>query len=163
MTDSVMNILNDILKVEGIEEAFSCFLVHRPHAETEKIQLWQQELTKALRGITQLEQIEMAIRQYLSVAATCSQSRLQMLMEILESLVKGGALGARMVCETVISCDKLQYSNQHFWIECFKLVYKIVDMVEYKGVREIMKVTIIFEINFVSVCLFVTSLSFCNW
>lgn len=135
-----MNVLNDILKVEGIEEAFSCFLVHRPHAESEKLQLWQQELTKVLRGITQQEQVEIAIRQYLSVAATCSQSRLQFLMEILESLVRGGVLGARLACETVISCDKLQYNNQHFWIESFKLVYKIVDMVEYKGVREIMKV-----------------------
>lgn len=140
MTDSVINLLNDILKVEGIEEAFSCFLVHRPNAETEKLQLWQQELTKVFRGITQQEQVEIAIRQYLSVAATCSHSKLQLLMEMLESLVRGGTLGARMVCEIVISCDKLQYNNQLFWIECFKLLRKIVDMVEYKGVREIMKV-----------------------
>lgn len=140
MTESIVTVLNDMLKVEGIEEAFSCFLVHKTNAETERLQLWQQELTKVLRGITQPEQVEIAIRQYLSIAATCSQSSLQLLMEILESLVRAGTLGARLVCETVISYDKLQYNNHYFWIESFKLVYKIVDMVEYKGVREIIKV-----------------------
>lgn len=133
-----MNILNDVLKVEGIEEAFSCFLIHRPNAEREKIQSWQQELTTALRASTQ-EQLEPALRLYLNVASTCSQSRLQLLMNLLESLVRAGAIAARLVCETIITCDKLQHNNQYFWIECFKLLYKIIDMVEYKGVREIMK------------------------
>lgn len=133
-----MSILNDILKIESIGEAFSCFLVHRTNAEREKVQTWQQELSAAIRRINQ-EQVEVAVRQYLAITSICSYSRLQLLIEILESLVRNGTLPARLVCETIITCDKLQHSNQYFWNECFKLIYRIIDMVEYKGVREIMK------------------------
>lgn len=143
MCESVLSILSDILKVEGIEEAFSCFLVHRPNAEREKITLWQQELQNAFSGINQ-DQVESSVRQYLSIAATCSYSRLQLLIELLEALVKNGTLGARLVCETIITSDKLNHGNQNFWVECFKLLRRIIDMVEYKGVREIMKVMTVY-------------------
>ncbi|KAJ8970204.1 hypothetical protein NQ314_001351 [Rhamnusium bicolor] len=138
MTEALTTVLSDILKVEGIEEAFSCFLVHRSNSETEKISIWQQKISAALRGATQ-EQLDIALRQYLSVAAGCSHSPLQLLMELLESSVRNGTLGARKVCEFVITSEILQHNNSIFWIECFKLIRKIIDLVEYKGVREIMK------------------------
>ncbi|EFA00475.1 mediator of RNA polymerase II transcription subunit 23 [Tribolium castaneum] len=138
MGEPLTNVLTDILKVEGIEEAFSCFLVHRPSAEKEKVAVWQQELNTALRSIPQ-EQLDTALRQYLNTAVLCSQSKLQLLMELLESVVRNGTIGARIVCEVVMNFDKLQHTNARFWIECFKLVRKIIDLVEYKGVREIMK------------------------
>lgn len=47
-----MSVLNDILKVESIEEAFMCFLVHRAATEKEKVSAWQLELTTALRAAT---------------------------------------------------------------------------------------------------------------
>lgn len=142
MGEALTSILSDILRVEGIEEAFSCFLVHRSNSEAEKITLWQQKLITVLRGATP-EQLEIALRQYLSIAATCSHSQLQLLMDLIESCVKSGALGARKVCEVVISSEILQHCNTHFWIECFKLIRNIIDLVEYKGVREIMKVNFI--------------------
>ncbi|CAH1171324.1 unnamed protein product [Phaedon cochleariae] len=138
MSEAVSLILNDILKVEGIEEAFSCFLVHKANSETEKISLWQQELGTAFRG-TNSEQLDSVLRQFLSVASKCSLSRLQLLMELLETAVKTGTLPARKVCEIIITSDTLQHNNKHFWVESFKLIKKIIDMVEYKGVREIMK------------------------
>lgn len=142
MCETLNTILSDILKVEGIEEAFSCFLVHRPKNEEEKIAIWQQELNNAFRNITP-EQLDMAIRQYLSVILGCSYSQMHLLMDLLENTVKSGSLPARKLCETIISCDLLQYNNSCFWIECFKLIKRIIDMVEYKGVREIMKVSYI--------------------
>lgn len=146
MGEALTSILSEILRVEGIEEAFSCFLVHRPNSEVEKITSWQQKLITVLRGATP-EQLEIALRQYLSVAATCSHSQLQLLMELLESCVKNGALGARKVCEIIITSDLLQHNVTHFWIECFKLIRKIIDLVEYKGVREIMKVSFVFFLS----------------
>lgn len=138
MTEVLSALISDILKVEGIEEAFSCFLVHRPENEREKIAHWQQEFCTAFRGINP-EQIDIALRHFLSVALICSQSRLQLLMNILENVVKNGALNARQVCELIITFDKLQYTNTNFWIECFKFIHRVIDLVEYKGVREIMK------------------------
>jgi mediator of RNA polymerase II transcription subunit 23 len=48
-----------------------------------------------------------------------------------------------MVCECILSCEKLQYQQEDFWVESFRLIRKIIGGVDYKGVREIMKV--IFE------------------
>lgn len=139
MAEVLTNVLNEILKVEGIEESFSCSLVHRPNAEKERVTQWQQELNTALRTIPQ-EQQDAILRQYLNTALTCAQSKLQLLMELLETMVRNGIVGARLVCEVVMNFDKLQYTNARFWVECFRLVRKIIDLVEYKGVREIMKV-----------------------
>lgn len=45
----------------------------------------------------------------------------------------------RMVCEHILSCDRLTYQNKNFWIESFQLIRKVINGVDYKGVREIMK------------------------
>lgn len=139
MCEAVLNILNDILRVETIEEAFSCVLVHRVNLERDKISAWEQELAAVLRNAS-AEQIEIAIRQYLVIAANTSHSRLQLLMELLEQLVKSGTVPARLVCDIIITNDKLIYQNQDFWLKSFKLLKNIIDNVEYKGVRDIMKV-----------------------
>lgn len=142
MCEALTTILNDILKVEGIEEAFSCFLVHRPKNEEEKNATWQQELNNVFRNVSP-DQLDMAIRQYLSVTSGCSYNQMHLLIDLLENTVKSGSLPVRKLCEMLISSDLLQYNNSRFWIECFRLLKHIIDMVEYKGVREIMKVKII--------------------
>ncbi|XP_071446035.1 mediator of RNA polymerase II transcription subunit 23 isoform X2 [Hetaerina americana] len=135
----VTNIVNEILKVEGIEEAFSCFLVHRPEQEADKVAHFQKELKNAFEGLA-AEQQEAGIRQYLILAsAMTNQSRLQLLFSHLENLVTGGVLPARMVCESILACEKMQYQNEDFWVECFKLIKNIIGGVDYKGVRAIMK------------------------
>nr|CAI5826619.1 unnamed protein product [Callosobruchus analis] len=139
MADTVIPVLNDILKVEGIEETFSCFLVHRPNVEAEKIAAWQQELNNTFRKNASPEQLDLMIRHYLGIISKCSHNQIQLLIQLLESAVKSGALPARRVCELTITSEILQHSNGHFWIECFRLIKKIIDLVEYKGVREIMK------------------------
>nr|CAD7200499.1 unnamed protein product [Timema douglasi] len=110
------------IKVEGIEEAFSCFLVHRPELEAEKIQNWQHELQTVFIA-TPSEHQEAGVRQYLVMAAgMTNSSRLKM-----------------MVCECILACEKLQYLQGDFWVECFNLIRRIIGGVDYKGVREIMK------------------------
>ncbi|KAJ9591915.1 hypothetical protein L9F63_001517, partial [Diploptera punctata] len=135
----INNIVNDILKVEGFEEAFSCFMVHRPEHENEKVQNFQQELQSVLSGLNQ-EQQETGVRLYLLKAAEMTNhNRLQLLLSLLEKLVASNILPARMVCECILSCEKLHYQQEGFWVECFRLIRKIIGGVDYKGVREIMK------------------------
>lgn len=133
----IANIVNDIMRVEAIEEAFSCFLVHR--SEDEKAQSFQQELQNALNGLAPEHQ-ESGVKQFLNMAATMTNySRLQILFHLLDSMVAQNVLQARMVCECILTCEKLLYQNEDFWIECFNLIRKIIGGVNYKGVREIMK------------------------
>lgn len=45
----------------------------------------------------------------------------------------------RMLCDKVLSCEKLDYERKTFWIQSFRLIKKVISHVDYKGVREIMK------------------------
>lgn len=46
----------------------------------------------------------------------------------------------RMLCDCILSNEKLEYQNADFWIQSFYLIRRVVGGVDYKGVREIMKV-----------------------
>lgn len=50
---------------------------------------------------------------------------------------------SRMLCDCILTSEKLVYQNADYWIECFNLIRRIIGGVDYKGVREIMKVSII--------------------
>lgn len=47
-----------------------------------------------------------------------------------------------MVCDCILSSDKLHWKNTDFWIHSFHFIRRIIGGVDYKGVREIMKVRI---------------------
>ena len=77
--------------MEGIEEAFSCFLEHCP----EQVQTCQQELQSVLSGLN-AEQQESGVRAYLLKAAEMTNhSHLQLLLSLLENLVASNILLAR--------------------------------------------------------------------
>ncbi|KAL7298235.1 mediator of RNA polymerase II transcription subunit 23 [Trichogramma pretiosum] len=135
----ILTVLNDILKVEAIEEAFSCIIVHNTNKEKEKIKGWQNDLTNAM-VILSLEQRESAVRKFLYTAAEITNyRRMHLIMTLLENLVSTNVLSARMVCECILSCDKLQYQNGEFWIKCFTVIRHIIGGVDYKGIRVIIK------------------------
>lgn len=46
------------------------------------------------------------------------------------------------MCECIINSEYLVHTNSEFWIECFHIIKSILSTVDYKGVREIMKVKI---------------------
>ncbi|XP_058805246.1 mediator of RNA polymerase II transcription subunit 23-like isoform X2 [Phymastichus coffea] len=135
----VSSILNKILKVECIEEAFSCIIVHNPSIEKEKITAWQKELAVAMTGLTS-EQQENVIIRFLNVTGEITNHKqMHLILSLLENLVATNVLPSKMVCERILNCEKLQYKNKEFWIECFTLIRHIIGGVDYKGVREIMK------------------------
>ena len=49
-------------------------------------------------------------------------------------------MSVRLVCESILSSDKLQYKNQTFWCNSFALIHKIIGTVDYKGVRDLLKI-----------------------
>ena len=65
--------------------------------------------------------------------------KLDQLYGFLYTAVGRHVLQARLVCESILNCDKLSYSNSTHWVKSFGLVRKVVGGVDYKGVREIMK------------------------
>jgi len=68
--------------------------------------------------------------------------------------------GCRLVCESLLESEKLVYKNAKFWISSFVLMRKIITDVDYKGVREIMKVKLLDKDVFSCVLIFVIILNF---
>ncbi|KAJ8687549.1 hypothetical protein QAD02_023343 [Eretmocerus hayati] len=135
----IVCILNEILRVEPIEEAFNCIIVHNTNKEKEKIKGWQAELTKSMVGLTP-DQQENSVRKFLCTAAEITNyGRMHLILSLLENLVSNNVLPAKLVCECILNCEKLQYQNEEFWVKCFNLVRHIIGGVDYKGVREVMK------------------------
>jgi hypothetical protein len=62
-----------------------------------------------------------------------NNSQLQLFLETLDNLVKNNVLSARVVCEQILNCEKLEYKNVNFFIESFKLIRKLIGGVDYKG------------------------------
>ncbi|KAI5734599.1 hypothetical protein M8J77_008576 [Diaphorina citri] len=136
----VSTLINDILKVDYIEEAFSCYIIHKLNTQKDRLKCSISEFCSVFQGIPPENQ-ELGIKQFLVLAGnTNSHSRKGFLFNVLEQLVADNVLPARLVCECILSSDKLQYKNEDFWIKSFQLVRKIIGGVDYKGVREIMKI-----------------------
>ncbi|VVD00952.1 unnamed protein product [Leptidea sinapis] len=135
----VGNIVNEILRVETVEEAFSCFLVHKPEQENERLAMYQKKLSNVLTS-TSAEVQDSAIRQYLTLTAVLTNRyKMKQLLTLLENLVNTNILQARMLCDCILTSERLTYQNADFWIECFNLIRRVIGGVDYKGVREIMK------------------------
>ncbi|XP_055535725.1 mediator of RNA polymerase II transcription subunit 23 [Wyeomyia smithii] len=83
---------------------------------------------------------ESSLRQYLNyVAVIPHRNKVHKHMQVLNKIVGLNIIPARLLCEQIMSSEKLVYQNQSFWIECFQVVRKTIGGVDYKGVREIMK------------------------
>ncbi|XP_065332205.1 mediator of RNA polymerase II transcription subunit 23 isoform X2 [Cloeon dipterum] len=135
----ITTILNKVMKIDAVEEAFALYIVHNNEAKRTKFVTILDEL-KAVFSNLSPEHQEAGVKHFLLLTSeTTNLSRLQFLLSLLEQLVADGTLKARLVCEAVMNCEKLQYHRQNFWTECFKLVLKILGGVDYKGVRSVMK------------------------
>lgn len=139
MEAQIIETLNEFLKVQYIEEAFLCVIVHKPDAEKQKCEQFTNNIISLFQN-TSSEGKDAVLRVYLLRAAHSGNlAQLKVLMDTLHKLVTGNLISARVLCDKILSCDKLAFQNKSFWIECFKLIKKIITNVDYKGVREIMK------------------------
>lgn len=68
-----------------------------------------------------------------------SPKRISFLYDCLAMAVETGLLPPRMVCESLINSDSLEWERTQLWALTFKLVRKIIGGVDYKGVRDLLK------------------------
>ncbi|XP_012943009.1 mediator of RNA polymerase II transcription subunit 23 [Aplysia californica] len=71
-----------------------------------------------------------------------NQKRVDAVSFALESLVENSTVEAKSVCDALLSCDKLTFEEELHWVATFKLVRKIIGGVDYKGVRNLLKVVL---------------------
>lgn len=81
--------------METVEEAFSCFLVHKQEQENERLSVYQKKLC-AIMSTPSAELQDSAIRQYLTLTAVLTNRyKMKQLLGLLENLVNNNVLQAR--------------------------------------------------------------------
>lgn len=152
LEERVSAFVDDLLHVEAVEESFNQFIVHRPDLEAAKLEQQTDEWLAILSDSsgsgdqTGSSQADQALKYF--VTAVGSPVRPQShrveaaMVELLEKAVARRVVGARQVCDAVLTSDYLKPDRTSFWVASFGLVRRIIGGVDYKGVREIMKICI---------------------
>lgn len=129
-------------RTETTEEAFNCFTVINPEGDHWKTKLYGEELQKFFSSIPP-ETVESTVRTYVAtIAAQKNRRHLKLLLSLLENLVTTNLLPSRLVCETLLNCEQLTYHNEDFWCQGFDVIFHIIGHVDYKGVRELLKMVL---------------------
>ncbi|XP_043213331.1 mediator of RNA polymerase II transcription subunit 23-like isoform X1 [Amphibalanus amphitrite] len=136
--EKVAGLVNDFLCVEAVEEALNSYLVHHDENENSKLQTFEQELSRLLVS-TQQEEQEQILLAFIGQVSEQSGKRMRKLLAVLERCVLSGALPAKLLCDNLLENKQLAVSRRDLWTETFLLLRRIVHKVDYKGVREIMK------------------------
>ena len=144
LEEKISNFIDDVLKVEAVEEAFNFYIIHRPHLEEAK------EETRAQEWFTILteshDQSDQALKYFINSAANPARNYKfnkkisdDPLIKLLDQSVAKKVVDARKVCDALLNSEHLRADRHDFWLATFQLVRKIIGGVDYKGVREIMK------------------------
>lgn len=136
--ERVVKIMDSMLKLDFVELSFSDISVYRHDEEVMKEKKFQEQMETFFNSQT-TESKEAALLIYISKCDRANSTQLQLFFNTLDLLVKRNVLGARVVCEQILSCEKLDFKNELFFVEGFKLIKRLIGGVDYKGVREIMK------------------------
>lgn len=144
--DRVVKIMDSVLKMDFIELSFSDISVYRPE-EDHKAKKFQEQMEIFFNSQT-TESKEANLTLYITKCEKANLTQLKLFFDTLDTLVKNNVLSARMICEQLMSCEQLNFRNELFFVESFKLIKRLIGGVDYKGVREIMKGKFLFEIKF---------------
>ena len=136
--DRVAKIMDNVLKMDFIELSFSDIAVYREDSEVTRAKKFEEQIENFFNTLTS-ESKEAALLIFISKCDRANLTQLKLFYNTLDHLVKNNVITARVVCEQILSSEKLDFKNELFFIESFKLIKRLIGGVDYKGVREIMK------------------------
>uniref|UniRef100_A0A672UPM7 Mediator of RNA polymerase II transcription subunit 23 n=1 Tax=Strigops habroptila TaxID=2489341 RepID=A0A672UPM7_STRHB len=127
-------------KTEVIEEAFPGMFMDTPEDERTKLISCLGAFRQFWSSLSQ-ESHEQCVQWIVRfIHSQHSPKRISFLYDCLAMAVETGLLPPRMVCESLINSDTLEWERTQLWALTFKLVRKIIGGVDYKGVRDLLKV-----------------------
>jgi mediator of RNA polymerase II transcription subunit 23 len=132
--ERIEKIIDSVLKIE--ESTFSDM---QPEIESGNRLKDFQDKTENFFNQQSPEAKEANLSIYISRCSEANYHQLCILFNTLDLLVKNNVLTSRLVCEQILNSDKLDSKHELFFVECFKMIKRLIGGVDYKGVREIMK------------------------
>ncbi|KAM6324076.1 mediator of RNA polymerase II transcription subunit 23 isoform 6-T6 [Aegotheles albertisi] len=140
METQLQSIFEEVVKTEVIEEAFPGMFMDTPEDERTKLISCLGAFRQFWNSLSQ-ESHEQCIQWIVRfIHSQHSPKRISFLYDCLAMAVETGLLPPRMVCESLINSDTLEWERTQLWALTFKLVRKIIGGVDYKGVRDLLKV-----------------------
>ena len=149
--ERVSGFVSDLVKIETVEEAFNLYLVHRSDLDDANEETSIREWLSILQEISELStesatissQQDVALRLFVQTMSQQKKNSLvKKMAKHLERAVAERVISARQICDVVLNQEFLRYENETIWTNSLLLVRKIIGGVDYKGVREIMKICI---------------------
>ncbi|KAG8123844.1 putative Mediator of RNA polymerase II transcription subunit 23-like protein [Naja naja] len=126
-------------KTEVIEEAFPGLFMDTPEDERTKLISCLSAFRQFWSNLSQ-ESHEQCVQWIVRfIHSQHSPKRISFLYDCLAMAVETGLLPPRMVCESLLNSDNLEWERTQLWSLTFKLVQKIIGGVDYKGVRDLLK------------------------
>ncbi|KAM9316933.1 mediator of RNA polymerase II transcription subunit 23 isoform 7-T7 [Gastrophryne carolinensis] len=140
MESQLQSIFEEVVKTEVIEEAFAGMFMDTPEDERTKLlsclgafrQFWAE-----LPQESHEQCVQWIVR---FIHGQHSPKRISFLYDCLAMAVETAVLPPKMVCEALVNSDALEWEKTQLWVLTFKLVLKIIGGVDYKGVRDLLKV-----------------------
>lgn len=135
----VHSILNDVLSVTAIEEAFTGYLVYSEEEEQNKKKACCEMFYQFWKAHSQSG--ETILNMYVTHMFSLHSQKISLLFEILSLGVEKGYIQAKLVCDALLSNPKLDYKSKEVWRKSFQLIYSIIfKHIDYKGCRDLLKV-----------------------
>ncbi|XP_063699049.1 mediator of RNA polymerase II transcription subunit 23 [Culicoides brevitarsis] len=115
--------------------------LNRASSATDSLEKRLSELAEAIKECEDdATKKESLIKQNLATVQSQSNQSIKHLFEQFNGLVLDEkVISARVLCELLLDNEQLMPDNKCLWIETFRLIKKLLQHVDYKGVREIMK------------------------
>ena len=124
-----------------MEETFVGFIIESTENEQIKKSNYELEFRELITQLQSPENLDAALKYYVNfTAGLYGHRQITALLQMLEFGVTNNLLPAKMVCEAVLSCPRLQYENGVFWSSAFGLILKIIGNADYKEVRDQLKI-----------------------
>ncbi|XP_074000494.1 mediator of RNA polymerase II transcription subunit 23 isoform X6 [Numenius arquata] len=140
METQLQSIFEEVVKTEVIEEAFPGMFMDTPEDERTKLISCLGAFRQFWSSLSQ-ESHEQCVQWIVRfIHSQHSPKRISFLYDCLAMAVETALLPPRMVCESLINSDMLEWERTQLWALTFKLVRKIIGGVDYKGVRDLLKV-----------------------
>ncbi|XP_074643703.1 mediator of RNA polymerase II transcription subunit 23-like [Tubulanus polymorphus] len=137
--DKVDNMVQQILRADVIQECFGGYIVRSDKNE----KMMKDSSFSILRhqwNTLTVESQDAFIHSFVqNIHKQRNIKRIQMLMDMLESMVEHNLVPAKAICESLVNCDKLNYKACDLWCSSFWLMRKIIGGVDYKGCRDLLR------------------------
>ncbi|KAG9510935.1 Mediator of RNA polymerase II transcription subunit 23, partial [Fragariocoptes setiger] len=139
--DIVQKYIDSALKSEVIEDSFAGYIIPQSFEQQRASINNPQQLKRIILCLSSSQEPEKPIRHYVHLTSQVkTRNKSIILFEMLDNIVKQNNSIARFVCEALLTCDRLDFSNTIFWMHSFEFITRVITSVEYKGVRDILKV-----------------------